>query len=355
MGEGNAFRSKLRTGRSAIVMLILGLASCGTAEPRFYGSAYLANGVPLPRPKAVPHIVYVRPGDTVLEIARRNRIDPDAIVAWNGLIRPRALDIGQPLRLPPPRLHVVRPSETVFRIASNYDVPVEKLAALNGIDGRYLITPGQVLTLPSPPPPSSPPPKSGPAAGIGGPEAPVRAVPNPQPKISKPAQVAERPAANKQAKLLSGPTGSVPRPRPKPVAYIPDPRGGTLSESGFIWPLTGQIVSAYGPKSGGFFNDGINIAAAEGAPVRAVADGTVVYQGTELPSFGRLVLIRHDNGLFTAYGHNKDIKVRRGDRVRQGQVIARVGTTGSVSTPQLHFEVRRAGRPQDPRLFLPGD
>jgi murein DD-endopeptidase MepM/ murein hydrolase activator NlpD len=121
----------------------------------------------------------------------------------------------------------------------------------------------------------------------------------------------------------------------------------------FIWPVKGRLLSGFGPAGKGLHNDGINIAAPAGAQVRAVDNGVVVYAGSELKGFGNLLLIKHANGLTTAYAHNAKLLVARGDTVRQGQVIATVGKTGNVTAPQLHFEVRKGTEAVDPELYLP--
>ncbi|MGB8275382.1 MAG: M23 family metallopeptidase, partial [Alphaproteobacteria bacterium] len=135
---------------------------------------------------------------------------------------------------------------------------------------------------------------------------------------------------------------------PAPVTAAPPIERGPY----FAWPLKGRIVSPFGPKKGGEHNDGINIAAARGAPVRAADDGVVTYAGNELRGFGNLVLIRHDDGWTTAYAHNEQLLVKRGDAVKRGQVIAKAGSSGSVATPQLHFEIRRGRRAVDPAAYL---
>ena len=114
------------------------------------------------------------------------------------------------------------------------------------------------------------------------------------------------------------------------------------------------MLSGFGPKSGGLVNDGINIAAPLGTPVRASQDGTIAYAGNELRGYGNLLLLRHDNGWVTAYAHNGELQVGRGDRVKRGQVIARVGASGSVTEPQLHFELRQGTRTVDPTRYLSG-
>ncbi|WP_068081637.1 murein hydrolase activator EnvC family protein [Polycladidibacter stylochi] len=121
----------------------------------------------------------------------------------------------------------------------------------------------------------------------------------------------------------------------------------------FRWPVRGRIISDFGQKPGGKRNDGINLAVPEGTDIKSVEDGTVVYAGNELKGFGNLILIRHAGGWVSAYAHNKTLGVKRGDKVNRGQVIAASGATGSVSQPQLHFELRKDNLPVDPLLHLP--
>ena len=125
------------------------------------------------------------------------------------------------------------------------------------------------------------------------------------------------------------------------------PHGGR-----FPWPVRGRVVAGYGIAAGGAHNDGINIAAARGTPVNAVDGGTFAYAGNELRGYGNLVLVKHANGWITAYAHCDELLVKRGDAVSRGQAIAKVGATGGVSEPQLHFELRRGKRAVDPREFL---
>ncbi|MCC2098481.1 MAG: LysM peptidoglycan-binding domain-containing M23 family metallopeptidase [Hyphomicrobiales bacterium] len=120
------------------------------------------------------------------------------------------------------------------------------------------------------------------------------------------------------------------------------------STNNFRWPTKGRIIQGF-RKNG---NDGINIAVPEGTPVKAAEGGTVAYAGSELKGYGNLVLIRHPNGYVSAYAHNSQLKVKRGDTVRRGQLIAKAGRTGNVSTPQLHFELRKGSKPVNPVNLL---
>ncbi|WP_188574674.1 peptidoglycan DD-metalloendopeptidase family protein [Tistrella bauzanensis] len=121
----------------------------------------------------------------------------------------------------------------------------------------------------------------------------------------------------------------------------------------FVWPVNGRVVSGYGDKAGGLHNDGVNIQAPRGTPIRAAADGVVVYSGSDLKGFGNMLLIRHGGNWLTAYAHAQAVLVDRGQRVKQGEVIARVGSSGNVDQPQLHFELRRGREAVDPERYLP--
>jgi murein DD-endopeptidase MepM/ murein hydrolase activator NlpD len=117
--------------------------------------------------------------------------------------------------------------------------------------------------------------------------------------------------------------------------------------------VKGRILSGFGAGPGGTYNDGINIAVPAGTPILAAEDGVVAYVGNELRGFGNLVLLKHPNGWMSAYAHCDAILVKKGARVRRGQTIARVGATGAVTEPQLHFELRRGTRALDPMQQLP--
>ncbi|HEY2886804.1 MAG TPA: peptidoglycan DD-metalloendopeptidase family protein [Rhizomicrobium sp.] len=159
-----------------------------------------------------------------------------------------------------------------------------------------------------------------------------------------------------------------PAPRTKPAWYtasnLPAPTSSTSPTATvrpalangttptFSWPLTGRVISDFGTESNGERNDGINIAAQPGTPIRASAAGTISYAGNELRGYGNLILIKHDDGYVTAYAHAERITVQRGDTVTKGQIIAYAGSTGDVTSPQLHFEIRHGVEPVNPRSLL---
>jgi murein DD-endopeptidase MepM/ murein hydrolase activator NlpD len=161
------------------------------------------------------------------------------------------------------------------------------------------------------------------------------------------------------------PAAAAPAAKPVPSAQAPaatpaEPADSTGSISAaakssteFRWPAKGRVISGFGGKGGGS-NDGINISLPEGTPVKAAEGGTVAYAGNELKGYGNLVLIRHPDGWVSAYAHNGDLKVKRGETVARGQTIATSGATGNVSSPQLHFELRKGSTPVDPMPHLSG-
>jgi murein DD-endopeptidase MepM/ murein hydrolase activator NlpD len=143
------------------------------------------------------------------------------------------------------------------------------------------------------------------------------------------------------------PAAALPLPGEQP------PAPGEAAPTGrFPWPVNGRVLATFGNAPGGGHNDGINIAAPRGTPVRAIEAGTVAYAGNEVKGYGNLILIKHPDGWISAYAHLDEMLVKVGDNVTGGQVIAKVGNSGGVSQPQLHFELRRGKKPVDPREFL---
>lgn len=136
-------------------------------------------------------------------------------------------------------------------------------------------------------------------------------------------------------------------------ANAPTSKPGKVSKEGFIWPASGKVISGFGPKKGGLYNDGINIAAKSGSDIKAASDGEVVYSGNELRGYGNMLLIKHNNGYLTAYAHASEVLVKKGDVVTSGQTIGRIGRTGHVSSPQLHFSIRQGRKAIDPAKYLP--
>jgi murein DD-endopeptidase MepM/ murein hydrolase activator NlpD len=284
------------------------------------------------------------------------------IIAVNGLRPPFTLYVGQFLRLPGQAVHVVQRGETVYSIARQHGVDMKRLARENGVGSDYMIRVGQRLTLPgaSPTPAVQPDyPQNTQVANI---PVPVQK-PSSQPVYGVAApdvyQGETRTTGEGQQILVPPPTtqpatAPVSSPPSTPVVARGPVPGAPAMAGAFAWPLQGAILSNYGPTSKGQHNDGINIAAPAGTPIKASESGVVVYAGNEIRGFGNLILLKHEGGLMTAYAHNEVLLVGRGAVVRRGQDIARVGNSGGVSQPQLHFEIRKNGKAVDPNPYLVG-
>jgi len=341
------------------------------------GAFRAAEPPPVPPAVARPGAVIVQSGETLYSIARRYDVPVRSLIETNQLEPPYRMNAGRRLTLPQVRKHIVQPGETLYGISRKFGVDTSTLARTNGLGPPYRVWVGEELALPAPvetagaapviqataPAPAYAAPAA-PAPTYGAPAAPApAAVASASPPRESPFRP---PAATPPPSLARSETPSqAPPPPPPPAAAPPAPAeklaalpppvptptpGGART---FIWPVHGRIIGHYGNGEGGTHNDGINIAAAAGTPVLAADSGTVAYAGNELRGYGNLVLIKHANGWLTAYAHNAVLLVKRGELVRRGQPIARVGATGAVNQPQLHFEIRHGTRALDPGDYLP--
>ncbi len=320
-----------------------------------------ADPAPVPPPRApwVAHRVVtdavavsggrrhtVKPGETGIAIARAYGVAWSKVVAANHLKAPYTIEIGDTLLLPSAK-------------AVAAQTPAERARAFQ-IDIDDLITGAEPAGGPARAARVTRPVRPAPAGATASRPAPAGATAS---RPADPGATAPRPADPGATAPRPADTATTPRPRtlpPRPLPRapvvaatappLPILPGGTPT---FAWPLDGRIVSAFGPKAGGRFNDGVNLRATPGTPVRAAADGVVAYAGDAVAGFGNLVLIKHADGWVSAYGHNEALLVARGQAVRRGDIVARSGATGAVDEPQLHFEVRRGRTPSDPVKLLP--
>jgi murein DD-endopeptidase MepM/ murein hydrolase activator NlpD len=314
--------------------------------------------------------ITVAPGETLETISRRHDVPVAALMEANNITRPGGVHSGQHLVIPrrrgpataltapptrvassaaampspapvgPPRnalaagasVHVVAPGETLHSIARHYGKPVLVLAKANNIAPDTMVRVGERITIPG-----------GAATPVAAASAPAAPAPRNEPPVGSLA-AAESPHSARLAAAVA--------PDAEEGGAKAGEAGGSVP--GFRWPVRGRVIAGFGPKPNGLQNDGINLAVPEGTPVKAADDGVVAYAGNELKGYGNLVLVRHSNGFVTAYAHASEIMVKRGDSVKRGQVIAKSGQTGSVTSPQLHFEIRKGATPVDPSQYLNG-
>ncbi len=321
--------------------------------------------------------VTVQSGQTIYSIARANNLSPDELARANNIAPPYAIRVGQRLTVPgradpvtpsvaraePQTIeatnapssrpqfgqgaiggdtHVVRPGETLFAVGRAYDLNPFTIAEHNRLREPYALKVGQTLRIPS--------------------DGAVAAQRDERPSSGQPMtldqQMAERQDAQRQdtqqrnTELQLEQQARAPEAVTAPQSQgAPEQRDGSMAST-FRWPVKGRVISTFGEKPTGMRNEGINIAVPEGTSVRAAGSGIVAYAGNELKGYGNLVLIRHDGGWVTAYAHNKELLVNRGDSVERGDVIANAGQTGSVKSPQVHFEVRKGATAVDPMKHL---
>jgi len=295
--------------------------------------------------------VMVREGETLWSISERYRLAMRDIIDLNHLSPPYHLAEGQRLRLPPPMEYKVGTQDTLTGVASMYGVSASQLAQLNNIESPYHLRAGQNLRIPTTIRRAQEKQTTMAKASVD------RAPPMPETagySSSSPAsttvvtQETLRPAPRAATTSKKMPVQiSAPAQRDVLVTTVSRP-----SRQGFVWPVKGKVISSFGPKAGHLHNDGINIAAPRGTAVAAAASGTVAYVGDALAGYGNLVLIRHDNGMVTAYAHLDRVTVSKDQKVVRGQAIGTVGSTGTVANAQLHFEVRRGIETLDPVKYL---
>ena len=293
-------------------------------------------------------------GDTVEGIAHKHGVPVSAILQTNGITNPAMIKPGQRLVIPRyvaasapaapvaqapthapagDNIHIVQPGESLSGIAHRRGVPLTALAKANNIQPYAKISMGDRLTIPG-----------------GRPIAARHAqIQSPAPQVARPRtvpadKIASVPAQNARIATQAPPTTET-------VVKSAEAAGSMPS---FRWPARGRVIAGFGAKSNGGQNDGINLAVPEGTPIKAADDGVVAYAGNELKGYGNLVLVRHANGFVSAYAHASELLVKRGDTIKRGQVIAHAGQTGNVTSPQLHFEIRKGSTPVDPSKYLSG-
>jgi len=338
-------------------------------------------GDTLSGPSRTQKAYVVESGDTLYAVARRFSVKAATLADENDISVNAGLRPGQKLTLPSgyhdvgagtrtvaTTRTVMRPAPAPVQTATQTVVQTQTQPAPAPISAVPIATRTTTEVVPAPRPYTPPP------AAV----TPKPYTPAPSPYAAAPRPYTPPAAAPVTPKPYTpAPSPYVPAPRPytPPAAtpYSPStgasmvqssapPTDAEVAAAGagkFIQPVTGTVISAYGPKDGGQRNDGVNIAAPAGTSIRAAASGEVVYAGDQVPGFGNLVLVKHDGGWVTAYAHMGRVDVKMRDMVAQGQQIGQVGSTGGVTQPQLHFEVRYAptqqdkARPIDPQLVLP--
>jgi murein DD-endopeptidase MepM/ murein hydrolase activator NlpD len=377
-----------------------------TYTPTSRGAASVVRPVPVSTVAPQGHTIEVQQGDTLSGISKQYRVSISELMSVNNLQSP-ILRPGQKITLPagkrpiaqrlpatpaPQQVSEQQPTaqqpiattprqaqtlpvatqggapsdwqgtytigqgESLYGIARKHNVKVAELQRVNGITEVTKIRPGTVIKVPG--------------NGSATSRSPVAATQrSAEADISQATPMGAPSAVILKPRIINGGETSAPAGEPKRVASLgastpttndadATPRSDQANAAveapkasaatKFRWPVKGKVIANFGPRPDKSHNDGINIAVPQGAEVLASEGGTVAYAGNELKGYGNLVLIRHENNWVSAYAHNDQLLVKRGDKVRRGQTIAKAGNTGTVDQPQVHFELRQDSKPVDP-------
>ena len=282
-----------------------------------------AAPAPVAAPVARPGYYIVKPGDTLIRIALDHGQNYRDIAAWSGLENANLIEVGQELRVKPPESGAVtRPVSTSSGVETR---PVSSSApVVVAADGVRRDPKGGKV-------PYS--------------EQAWAQAQKPEPVVV--AKVDPKPEPKPEAK----PEGKAePKPAVEPAKdeKKPEPAKSGDDHIDWTWPASGKVIAGFNETS----SKGVDVSGKLGDPVLAAASGKVVYAGTGLRGYGKLVIVKHDNSYLSAYAHNQQLLVKEGQSVSKGQKIAELGDTDS-DRPKLHFEIRRQGKPVDPARFLP--
>lgn len=250
--------------------------------------------------------IKIEAGDTLYGVANKYNVNVRELIQKNNLKAPYILVAGKYLTLPVSNYHTVQSGENLYIISRDYNMNLNELVAINNLKAPYNIYPGQKIKI----------------------------------NATKSKTKQNYVVANNKVK-------KAPKPKNNFVNRILKNKNNKFS-----WPAKGKVISKFGPKKGGLYNDGINIKLANNTKIKAVEDGIVAYVGNELKGYGNLIIIKHSGGWISAYGHLAKTAVKRDERIKKSQIIALSGSTGNVDAPQLYFGLRKGRDAVNPEFYL---
>ena len=287
------------------IYIILLLSACTNNK---YLAPVINKNISPENVKSISKTIKIYTGDSLYSISKREGVYIRSIIEVNNLEPPFILYEGKELIIPLSKIHIVQTGNTLWDIANCYKVSVIEIRGLNNLKIKDKIYKGKKLFIP---------------------------------------------INEKNRNLGCKDTSKLIVKVDKRKKKILNKKNIVSNKTDYLWPVKGKILSKYGLLAKGLRNDGINISANKGDPVFASKDGKVVYAGNEIQAFGNLILIKHYDNKTTAYAHLDKIKVKKGQTVKKGEVIAALGNSGKVSKPQLHFELRDSNGPLNPLKYLP--
>jgi len=287
------------------ISIILLLSACTNNK---YLAPVINKNISSENVKSISKTIKIYTGDSLYSISKREGVSIRSIIEVNNLEPPFILYEGKELIIPLSKIHIVQTGNTLWDIANCYKVSVIEIRSLNNLKIKDKLYKGKKLFIP---------------------------------------------INEKNRNLGCKDTSKLIVKVDKRKKKILNKKNIVSNKTDYLWPVKGKILSKYGLLAKGLRNDGINISANKGDPVFASKDGKVVYAGNEIQAFGNLILIKHYDNKTTAYAHLDKIKVKKGQTVKKGEVIAALGNSGKVSKPQLHFELRDSNGPLNPLKYLP--
>ncbi len=311
------------------LVALLGAAGCGSVATQ----APVDDRRPAAAAKAAPQAAQAAPatvlaghyvvkrGDTLYSIALEHGADYRDVAQWNKLDDPTKISVGQVLRVAPPE------GQAPIQVgAARGAAPLEA----RPLEGASAAPQGQ---------------------GDGGTKVAPKALRLPYSDQNL-ALLSQGDTAGAAAAAAPKPLPSAAAtPKPEPVKPEP-PKTAAVGRDpdaiDFIWPAKGSVLAGFSEPN----SKGLDIGGKPGDPVLAAASGQVLYTGTGIRGFGKLIVIRHEGGFSSVYAHNREILVKEGQSVARGQRIAELGDS-DADRPKLHFEIRKSGKPVDPMRYLP--
>ena len=283
-----------------IFIIIFLLASLNGCEKFFYGEYEIFEKYWNDK-YYKKNIYIVKKGDNLYLISKNFSVSIEEIIKKNNIKSPFKIFPNQKLIIPKKTIYTVLRGDTLYSISRRFNVDKYNLSKLNKLKTNNIIYVGQRLIIPN-----------------------YTTI-----KKSKVNLTIDKIPKRKKTKFKQNKDKTI-----------------------FIWPVRGEVILKYGMIKPGLHNDGINIAASNGEDVVAARQGKIIYAGNEIPGYGNLILIKHDNQWVTAYAHLAEIIIKKGTQVKKGEKIGRVGSSGNVSSSQLHFEIRKGKKALNPRAYL---
>ncbi len=285
--------------------------------------------------------IVVESGETLYGVAKKHSLVLRDLIEVNKLTPPFILKAGSTLTIPKPIYHEVKNSDTLYSISREHQINIDQLYQLNNLNRDSNIKVGQKIRI-------------------------TKFIENAI-NQSNNDNLVESNGKSTQDNIIKNKNYSTNNTvefankistKPNPKINESNEGDSRIIENSldkvnhFIWPLKGEVVSQFGPKQGGLYNDGINIKAIQGSIIKTSDAGIVAYVGNELKSYGNLIIIKHKNGWISAYAHLSKISVQNGQKIQPETIIGEVGKSGNVKFPQLYFSLRKGRDAVNPENYL---